>query len=223
MCGRFTNVLTWRELVHLYRITSDRSALNLPARYNVAPTQDIPIVRLDANGERELVMARWGLIPKWANDLKIGYKTINAGAETVDEKPSFKDAFRRRRCLIPATGYFEWKTTAKGKQPYLFAPADGGAWSFAGLWERNEKTSQAVESCTIIVGPANDLAKEIHDRMPVILDEADHETWLGSADPGAVKPLLRPYPAAGMRSYPVSTRVGNVRNDDVELIQEIST
>ncbi|MFA6047014.1 MAG: SOS response-associated peptidase [Phycisphaerales bacterium] len=222
MCGRFTNVLTWGELVKLYRLTADRPALNLPARYNIAPTQDIPIVRLDGAGGRELVMARWGLVPRWAEDIKIGYKLINARAETVDEKPSFKDAFRRRRCLIPATGYFEWKTTATGKQPYLFAPAEGGAWSFAGLWERNDRAGQAVESCTIIVGPANDLAREIHDRMPVILDAAEHETWLGSADPGAIKALLRPYPAVRMRSYPVSTRVGNVRNDDADLIQEIS-
>lgn len=214
--------MTWRELVDLYRITKDQPALNLPARYNVVPSQMIPAARLDTEGRRELAMLRWGLVPKWAKDFSIGYKTINARVETVDEKPSFRDAFKRRRCLIPASGYYEWQTTGKKKQPYHFVPIEGGAWSFAGLWERWEGAGQVVESCTIIVGPANDVAGRVHDRMPIILDAGDHETWLTAMDAGTLKTLLRPYPGDRMRCYPVSVRVGNVTNDDAHLAEEIT-
>jgi putative SOS response-associated peptidase YedK len=223
MCGRFTNVMTWRELVTLYRITEERPAVNFPARYNIAPTQEVPVVRLDAAGARDLVMLRWGLVPAWAPDLETGYSTINARAETVDTKPAFRDAFRRRRCLVPASGYYEWKATESGKQPIYFTPAEGEAttWTFAGLWECWQKADQIVESFTIVVGPGNDLAKPIHDRMPVILDGASHDEWL-TGPPEAAKALLAPYPAERMRAFKVSPRVGNVRNDDAGLIQPLA-
>jgi putative SOS response-associated peptidase YedK len=223
MCGRFTNVMTWRELVTLYRITEERPAVNFPARYNIAPTQDVPVVRLDAAGARDLVMLRWGLVPTWAPDLKIGYSTINARAETVDTKPTFREAFRKRRCLVPASGYYEWKATESGKQPIYFTPAEGEAttWTFAGLWERWERAGQTVESFTIVVGPGNELAKPIHDRMPVILDAASHDDWL-TGPPEAAKALLGSYPADRMRASEVSPRVGNVRTDDASLVQPLA-
>lgn len=222
MCGRFTNVMTWRELVTLYRITEERPAVYFLARYNIAPTQEVLVVRLDAVGARGLAMLRWGLVPAWAPDLKIGYSTINARAETVDTKPTFREAFHRRRCLVPASGYYEWRATESGKQPVYFTPAEGEAttWTFAGLWERWQKAGQTVESFTIVVGPGNELAKPIHDRMPVILDSASHEEWL-TGPPEAAKALLTPYPADRMRAFEVPSRVGNVRNDDASLIQPL--
>lgn len=230
MCGRFTNLLTWRELVALYRLSDARPAPNWPARYNIAPTQEVPVVRLAGGGDgaapaREIVLLRWGLVPAWAADAKIAYSTINARAETVDTKPAFREAFRRRRCLVPASGYYEWKPAAGpggAKQPIYFTPAPGEppAFSFAGLWERWEKAGAVLETFTIVVGPGNELARPIHDRMPIILDAADHDTWL-MGEPAAAKALLRPYPAARMQAFAVGRRVGNVRFDDASLIEPV--
>lgn len=222
MCGRFTNAITWRELVELYQI-HDQPALNLAPRYNIAPGQDIPLCRLAPDREpfrREIVQARWGLVPFWAKDEKIGYKTINARAETVHEKPSFRAAFRKRRCLIPADGFYEWKKLEDGsKQPYRICLADGGAFSFAGLWEYNKALDLA--SCTIIVTKPNPVIAEIHDRMPVILAPENYDTWLSpDTDPAEVTALLRPY-AGQMTAYPVSKAVGSARNDDPGLIEPV--
>lgn len=173
MCGRFTLHMPWAELVKLYRI-HDRP--NLTPRYNIAPTQDILAVRLDKDGAQELADLRWGLIPRWSKDEKPGYSTINARAETVASKPAFRDAFRKRRCLIPADGYYEWKKLEDGaKQPYRITLGPEQPFSFAGLWERWEKGDKMIESCTIIVTDANKLTRYIHDRMPVILDPADYD------------------------------------------------
>lgn len=218
MCGRFTNMITWRELVELYRI-HDQPALNLRPRYNVAPTQEIPICRVCEN-RREIVRVRWGLIPAWAKDLKIGYSTINARAETVAEKPSFRSAFKSRRCLIPADGFYEWRKLEDGsKQPYRLCLADRRPFSFAGLWERNNGLD--VTSCTIIVTEPNAVAAEIHDRMPVILDPEQYDAWL-SPDTAAeeAKALLRPYTGA-MTAYPVSKAVGSVKNDNPTLVEPL--
>jgi putative SOS response-associated peptidase YedK len=148
--------MSWRELVELYRLTDDQPALNVPARYNVAPTQQVPIVRLE-DGRRRLAMVRWGLVPFWAKDLNVGYKMINARAETVAEKPSFRTAFRKRRCLVPASGFYEWKGPAGEKQPY-YITLKGGPMTFAGLWESwRSAEGETIESCTIIVTDANTL------------------------------------------------------------------
>ena len=218
MCGRFTNAITWRELVELYGI-HDQPALNLPPRYNVAPSQDIPLCRLGECG-REIVLARWGLIPFWAKDVKIAYKTINARAETVDRKPAFRNAFRKRRCLIPADGFYEWQKLDDGsKQPYRLCLADRRPFSFAGLWEVNKDLD--VTSCTIIVTEPNEVAAKIHDRMPVILPPQDFAAWLSpDTEALAAKALLRPYEGE-MIAYPVDKAVGSPRNDDPKLIEPL--
>lgn len=222
MCGRFTNAITWRELVELYQI-HDQPALNLKPRYNVAPSQDIPLCRLAGEGPgaaREIVLARWGLVPFWAKDAKIGYSTINARAETVDRKPSFRAAFRKRRCLIPADGFYEWKKLEDGsKQPYRLCLPDGAPFSFAGLWEVNRNLD--ITSCTIIVTQPNEVAARIHDRMPAILPPGDYDTWLSPHTAAAeAKALLRPYEGE-MIAYPVSKAVGSPKNDAPYLIEPV--
>jgi putative SOS response-associated peptidase YedK len=219
MCGRFTNQVTWRELVELYRI-HDQPALNLRPRYNVAPSQDIPIVR-PADAGREIVTARWGLVPFWAKDLKVGYKMINAKAETVDEKPSFRNAFKSRRCLIPADGFYEWKKLEGGeKEPYRLCLKDQQPFAFAGLWERNDGLD--VTSCTIITTEPNEVAGSIHNRMPVILPPGDYEAWLSAETaPADAKALLRPYEGE-MIAYPVNKAVGSPKNDQPDLIEPAS-
>jgi putative SOS response-associated peptidase YedK len=191
------------------------NSLDLKPRYNIAPSQEVPAVR-QSGGGRELALLRWGLIPHWAKDEKIGYRMINARAETVAEKPSFRTAFRRRRCLIPATGFFEWKPVQGGKQPYNIRIGDGKLFAFAGLWERWEgQGGRIVESCTIVTD-ANEVLRPIHDRMPVILDPADYGAWLDPElhDPERLKPLLRPCPPEWIKYYLVGHRVGNPVNDD---------
>lgn len=218
MCGRYTNLMTWREMVDLYRITETGNAPNLPPRYNIAPTQAVPIVRPLENGDgRELAMVRWGLIPHWARDKSIAANMINARAETVSEKPSFRDPFRRRRCLVPADGYYEWQVQAQGpKQPFRIMLKGGKPFAFAGLWERWEKGPDGpIETCTIITTEANDALKPIHDRMPVILDVDRYDDWLGPDQPtDALLAMLGPCPSERVTAYPVSRRVNNVRNDD---------
>ena len=216
MCGRFTLHMPWSELVKLYRV-HDRP--NLKPRYNIAPTQDVLAIRLDKEGQQEAAQLRWGLIPFWAKDEKISYSKINARAETVAKKPAFRDAFKKRRCLIAADGYYEWKTLEDGsKQPYRITLKPEQPFSFAGLWEHWEKDNKVIESCTIIVTDANELTKDIHGRMPVILDPDDYDAWLGGTDG---ENLLRPYPSKKMARYPVSRAVGNVKNTGPELIEPI--
>ncbi len=216
MCGRFTLDMPWSELVKLYRV-HDRP--NLKPRYNIAPTQDVLAIRLDKDGQQEAVQLRWGLIPFWAKDEKISYSTINARAETVAKKPAFRDAFKKRRCLIVADGYYEWKTLEDdSKQPYRITLKPEQPFSFAGLWEHWEKDNKVIESCTIIVTDANELTKDIHGRMPVILDPADYDAWLDGTDG---ENLLRPYPSKKMARYPVSRAVGNVKNTGPDLIEPI--
>ena len=215
---------SWSELVELYSITHAWPPPNLPPRYNVAPTQNVPIVRRpkDTDG-RELVLARWGLIPSWAKDTKIGYRTINARAETVAEKPSFREAFKRRRCLVVADGFYEWQKQPGGKkQPYFISAASDGPLAFAGLWETwKDPEGDRVESCTIIVTEANDLLRPIHDRMPVILQPGDFDPWL-DAPPQDAQTMLKPF-AGDMTLYPVSSRVNNVRNDDPSCIEKLTS
>jgi putative SOS response-associated peptidase YedK len=213
-------------MVRLYRITETASPLNVPVRYNVAPTQDVPAVRPAKAGGRELAMLRWGLIPAWAKDEDIGARLINARGETAAELPSFRAAFRRRRCLVAADGFYEWRKAGKGpKQPFLVELADGRPFAFAGLWERWDKApdGRPLETCTIITTRANELLAPIHDRMPVILPPADYDAWLDVEGTGveAAKALLRPYPAAAMAAHPVSPRVNNARNDDAACLARL--
>jgi putative SOS response-associated peptidase YedK len=169
MCGRFTNRLTWREIVAQYRLTIPATPeRNLPARYNICPTTTIDAV-IEREGKRELVPMRWGLVPSWwKKTAKETPSTFNARAETVAEKPMFRSAFKRSRCLIPASGYYEWQNTPTGKQPYYYTARDDSPLTIAGLWDewKDIETGELLKSCTMIIANANDLASKIHDRMP---------------------------------------------------------
>lgn len=220
MCGRFTYLLSWEEIVALYELTAvTEMAPGWKPRYNAAPTQMMPVIRLDADGRRELALLRWGLVPSWAKDAGAGSQMINARAETVAEKPAFRAAFKTRRCLVPADGFYEWRKTATAKQPYRITMADGSPFAFAGLWERWSKGDQPLETFTIITTTANELVAPIHDRMPVILDPADYDAWLESKDTAIPMALLQPYPARRMSAYPVSTRVNSPKNEDAAVIE----
>ena len=227
MCGRYTilpNAETWNKTFGLSGEAAQQVSILSP-NYNVAPTQDVPILRDNhETGDRELAFARWGLIPSWAKDTKFSYHTINARAETVAEKPSFRDAFRKRRCLIPASGFYEWKKVGQQKQPYLIQTQNESPFAFAGLWEtwRNPQDESIVQSCTIIVTDANTFMKPLHDRMPVILDPADYGKWLDTESTGG-KSLLHPCPSEWLSSYPVSTYVNSPKNNDSRCIQTMKS
>jgi putative SOS response-associated peptidase YedK len=229
MCGRYSITTNPEAMRQLFRFLNPPP--NLPPHYNAAPTQELPVVRRDRSGARELVQLRWGLIPFWAKDQKIGYSTINAKAETVAEAPAFRAAFQSRRCLVAADGFYEWRQDGKQKKPYRFTLKDGGLFAFAGLWERWRKPrpkagEQArdggapLETFAIIVTEANDLVRKIHDRMPVIVDPTDYDAWLEAADTAIPMALLQPYPSEKMRSYPVSQRVNSAKNDDPDVMAE---
>lgn len=216
MCGRFTLDASAEEIAERFQLPF---LPEIQPRFNIAPSQQIPVVRRESHG-RALAMARWGLVPHWAKQENMGYSTINARAETVATKPTFRAAFRQRRCLIPANGFFEWRADPRGKQPFLIRLRRGELFAFAGLWERWSSDGRTVESCTVIVTEANELIRPIHQRMPVILDETHYETWLEPArfDSAKLQELLRPYPADLMEAYPVSTRVNNPRHDAPDCI-----
>lgn len=220
MCGRYNLISDAEALVDFFK-TANR--IDTQARYNIAPSQDAPVVRAGKSGP-ELAMMHWGLVPHWARDRKIGHHTINARAETVASKPAFRDAFRRHRCLIPATGFYEWKTTANGKQPYNIRVGDGKLFAFAGLWAHWDKGLEGpLDSFSIIVTDANEVIKPVHERMPVILHPDDYETWLDPTiqDPALLQPLLRPCPAGWVNSYPVSSRVNTPANDDPACLEPL--
>jgi putative SOS response-associated peptidase YedK len=223
MCGRFTAKLTWQQLHDLYEIGPPQSppdGLELKFRYNIAPTQTVPIVRLNSGGRREIAFLRWGLIPFWSKDAKIAYRTINARAETVATAPAFRAAFKKRRCLVPASGFYEWKKLADGdKQPYFIGMGDGAPFSFAGLWERWDKGETPVETFTIMTGEPNSLVAPLHNRMPVILEPDHYDAWLTATDTAIPQALLQPFPAQLMTAYRVSKRVNNARNDDAAMTE----
>lgn len=225
MCGRYILETPFSELVRLYRLTMDGSRPNIAPRYNVAPTQSMPVIR-SADSGRELVSMRWGLVPSWAKEIKLGYKMINARAETVASRPSFRDAFRRRRCLVPADGFYEWRTENGARQPYLITVGDGEPFAMAGLWEQWTATEdgggvakgETVQSYTIITTSANDRIAQLHHRMPVILEANDWDAWLeGPADTG----LLKSLGSDRTNFRKVSRNVNNARNDAPELIEAV--
>jgi putative SOS response-associated peptidase YedK len=219
MCGRYT--LTTPPDV-LARVFCVPSVPPLQPRYNIAPTQTVPIVRPAAG--REMVLARWGLVPSWASDLSMGYRLINARVETVADKPSFRAAFRQRRCLIPATGFYEWQKLGKLKQPYHIRRKDGDPFAFAGLWEHwQSPEGEVVESCTILTTEANEVMMPLHDRMPVILDAGVYDRWLdpSAKDVAALQTLLVPYPDEGMVAVPVSSYVSNARHEGPKCLEPV--
>jgi putative SOS response-associated peptidase YedK len=223
MCGRFTLHAKPADIAEHFGLDEIPDYL-FEERYNIAPSQSVATVRLDDAGHRVLRMDRWGLIPVWAKDAKISFSLTNARAETVDEKPSFRSAFKARQCLIPADGYYEWKATGgKHKQPYHFRRIDGTMLGFAGLWERwTNPESQVIETCSIITTSANGVVRPVHDRMPVILEPADYGQWLdprtGADDLVA---LLRPAPEEAVTAIPVSSYVSNARNQGPDCIRHV--
>jgi putative SOS response-associated peptidase YedK len=218
MCGRFvrhTKPSVYAQMFEVDSVPGEPS-------YNIAPTQLVAAVRM-ADDHRECVLLRWGLIPFWAKDKKTSF--INARGDTVLQKPAFRASVKKRRCLVLADGYFEWKTEGKAKQPYYYRRRDEKPFAFAGLWDRWESPEQSIQSCTIITTDANELARPVHDRMPVILTREGCALWLDREveDNGVLQELLVPYPAEELDAYPVSSLVGNVKNNRPECIERASS
>lgn len=227
MCGRFALIAPGETLIEQFGLSPEASSTLSPLspRYNIAPTQPVLAIRLARDSEeREPAIFHWGLIPSWSKDRKFGSRLINARSETVAEKPSFRAAFRRRRCLIPADGFFEWQRNANRKQPIYVHSHDGKPFAMAGLWETwHAADGSVIDSCTILTTEPNELMEPIHNRMPVILESPDYDMWLHPGDdPSVALHLLRPYPSEKMNAYPVSTLVNNPRNDSPECIKPLS-
>ena len=223
MCGRFTLTDPDQRLVEQFDLPG---IPDLKPRYNIAPTQPVAVVRVAASGAaREMVLLHWGLIPFWAQDPAIGARMINARAETAAEKPAFRHAFRRRRCLVIADGFYEWQKLDGTKQPHFIRLRDPKPFAFAGLWERWEgPDASVIESVTLLTTEPNALLGEIHNRMPVILHPKDYGLWLdpGIQQPEKVQPLLTAYPAEEMEAFPVSRRVNSPDNDDARCIEPLA-
>jgi len=257
MCGRYTlrrrgrakpyglpaSQLPWMDLLLSEFLTTEGlSTQPLAPRYNIAPSQLVPVIvsgqwavgsgqwavggglrgHGGENGKeapREVALVQWGLVSSWSTESS---GLINARAETLEEKPSFAESFLRRRCLIPADGFYEWKRKGKWKQPYFFQLKDESQFAFAGIWDRWERDDLSITSCAIITTTANELLSEIHDRMPVILSASDQAAWLhNDADPRELKALLAPYPADAMKSFPVSEKVNSALVDEPQLVEPI--
>ena len=246
MCGRYASARKREELLDEFRIERDRVEEPLPPDYNVAPTKPVyAVLTRGSHGEgdsgprdvaRELRVVRWGLVPSWAKDVKIGSRLINARAETVDSKPAFRQAFTRRRCLLPADGYYEWQQLAGNgktrKQPYFIHRADGGVLAFAGLYEiwRDKAVPEDhpgawLWTSTIITTRAEHSVGQIHDRMPMVIEPARWTDWLDPANSGKADllALLAPAESGGLASYPVSTAVNSVRNNGPALVEPLAT
>jgi putative SOS response-associated peptidase YedK len=217
VCGRYTLATPVNELIEQFHI--DEYPSGIAPSYNIAPTQEVAAV-IAEDEKRKLEMLRWGLIPSWANDPSIGNKMINARAETVAQKPSFRTPFKHRRCLVLTDGFYEWQHTLDGKQPYYIHMKDGAPFAFAGLWEI-WRGGEEIRSCTVITTEANGLVGEIHPRMPVILPPEDYELWLDPEfeEKEALTSLLRPCPSGGMEAYPVSRRVNSPSNNAPDCVE----
>lgn len=223
MCGCFARRSTQEVLADWFGVELEDMPWFAPT-YNAAPQSTQPVVRLNADtGKREFALMRWGLIPFWAKDAKFGFSTINARAEEAAAKLAFREALKKRRCLVPADAFYEWqRINKKTRHAYAFALRSGEPYAFAGLWERwKPREGQALETFTILTTDPNELTEPIHNRMPVILESRDYSRWMEPGDP-ACPPidLLRPLAAEKMRAWPVDDRVGNVRNDDAQLLEE---
>jgi putative SOS response-associated peptidase YedK len=221
MCGRFTLTVPLEELMLRYGV--EQIAFDYEPRYNVAPGQLVTAV-LAHEGQKRLGQLKWGLVPSWAKDVSIAYKTINAKSETVGEKPAFKNAFQRKRCLIPADGFYEWKKSGREKQPMRILLKEREIFSMAGLYDTwNAPDGTKLHTCTILTTKPNTLVGPIHDRMPVILRREDEELWLDREhfDADLLQSLLVPYPEEEMFAYPVAAMVGNVKNELPDCIAEI--
>lgn len=234
MCGRFARRSTQEVLADWFGIELGPDAEETPAftpTFNAAPQTIQPVVRMNRDsGQREFALLRWGLVPAWAKDQKCGYTMINARAEEAARKPAFREALKKRRCLVPADAFYEWqRLDAKNKHPFAFALRSGEPYALAGLWERWKpkegelaKEPGPIETFTILTTDPNELMEPVHNRMPVIVEPRDYERWLDAADP--LQPpldLMRPFPAEKMEKWRVADRVGNVRNNDGALLEKV--
>lgn len=215
MCGRFAFYSPTEAAAALFGVSA---AVDVEPRYNIAPTQYVAAIRNDAGGERELVMLRWGLVPFWAKDPSIGNRMINARAETVAEKPSYRNAYKHRRCIVLADGFYEWQKQGTTKVPYLISLASGGPFALAGLWENwtDKDSGESLQTTTLVTTDANAFMARLHHRMPVILEAATATDWLAGSndlldDVAAITPALQ--------AWPVDRRVNNARNEGEELIR----
>lgn len=218
MCGRFIRTTPIERYAALFNAPG---RVDVQSSYNIAPSSQIVVARNNPQGGRELLTLKWGLVPAWSKEPRTEFSTINARAETIDEKPAFRAAFQSRRCLIASDGFYEWKKNADGsKQPYFIRLSDSKPFAFAGIWERWVREGQILESCAIIVTSANTLVAPIHDRMPVILSPDYYDAWMNPKETkaSALKSLLLPYPSNRMKAYPISSRVNSPRNDERTLL-----
>lgn len=221
MCGRFTLFSSKQEIANTFEVMNEFS---VEQRYNIAPSQLILAIIQDGESRRAGQLT-WGLIPSWAKDKRIGAKMINARGETIAEKPSFKRAFQSRRCIIPTNGFYEWKNTARGKQPFFIFVKDEPIFAFAGIWEKwvDPQSSEPIFSCTIITTDANETIQPLHHRMPVILNKEAQHIWLNNEDFSKQKlqSLIHPYTAEKIATYPVSTLVNSPKNDNRKCIEKV--
>lgn len=217
MCGRFVQKSPSKNISKQFKV---EQVPPLVERYNVAPMQSVVAVREAPDG-REAAFFKWGLVPRWAKDPAVGNRLINARSETVTEKPSFREAFKRRRCLVPMEGFYEWARRGDRKRPFYFHMRDGEPFAVAGLWEVWESNGEPLETCTLLTTEANELLAPYHDRMPVIVRPEDYDLWLDSETRGTeiLLPLLRPYPREGMTTYAVSPMVNSPSNDSPRCVE----
>ena len=222
MCGRFALYAPHSRIHDVF--DADVGVLEFAPRYNIAPMQVAPVIRQRPSGERVVHLLRWGLIPSWSKDGSIATKLINARGETVAEKPSFRAAYKSRRCVVPASAFYEWQKIPAGKQPYLIHPVGDELFGFAGLWERwTRADGETRDTFTVITTNANEAMRPVHDRMPVILADKDLAVWMAKdSEPGLLRSLLRPCPSERIGMYPVSTAVGKVANDSATLIERVA-
>lgn len=217
MCGRYVS----RDQAAIERYFNLTKVFNpLADRYNVAPTQDVPVIRL-LDGERVISNMYWSLIPAWSKEKKLKYRTINAKAETVAKLPMWSAAYKARRCLIPAAGFYEWQQRPEPRTPHFIYKQDGEPMGFAGLWETWKGDGETLDTCAIVTTTANGMMANLHHRMPVILDAQDFDWWM-DGDLREVGQLLKPCPSAWLTAYPISTQVNNPRNQGAELIESMT-
>lgn len=218
MCGRFTFAICPELLAEIFGVDVLRK---LHPRYNIAPTQHVPIIRESATGGRRLSSVRWGLVPHWAKDITIGNRLINARCETAHEKPAFRQAIRARRCIIPASGFFEWASTPSGKIPHYITMRDGTPLALAGIWDSwKSHDGETLETFAILTTTANSLIATLHDRMPVLLHPTEFELWLDRStnNPEKLRRLYQPYPSELLREWEVTTLVNNPNNESPETV-----
>jgi putative SOS response-associated peptidase YedK len=220
MCGRFTLHTPASVILQAFDVASDN--VELVPRYNITPSQDIPVVRASDDG-RELAMARWGLVPGWSKDARPKYSTINARVESVAEKPTYRAAFRHKRCLIPADGFYEWQKRGDRKIPHYIRMQDESVFAFAGLWEHWEGEQEVFDSCAIITLPANGVMTTIHTRMPAIIAAHDYDAWLdtGITDKTDIMPQLVSTMSGQLQAYAVSSYVNSPKNTDARCIEPL--